>query len=414
MSLELWFANLLAYSLQVGVLTALGALLLRLARVRSPEGALAYWQVLLGAFLCLPALQPWRAVPAAIAGTAFGAASTAGAVAAGAGYGAILPALGGILVAGIAGRLIWLVTGYARLARGRRRASSLDASHAILEPLRNAIGVRPEIYLSTEVAGPVTFGFLRPTVLVPARWLELETGRQRAILCHEFLHVRRGDWFFHAAEEIIRAVLWFHPAIWWLIAEIRLVREQVIDRRVVQFTGAYRPYVEALLAFADVGVDSRTAAAPAFSRRRHLARRISSILEEVSMTKFRLLASLAAVTLCLAVAGVFAVRLFPLQAQDSAVHSVSEKGVVGPKVLSKIDPEYTKDAKGAQIEGTVVVNLEVHPDGRAYHQRIARSLDPGLDRNAMDAISKWRFQPATKDGKAIAVSATIEVNYRLK
>ncbi|PYT30874.1 MAG: hypothetical protein DMG57_06945 [Acidobacteria bacterium] len=51
--------------------------------------------------------------------------------------------------------------------------------------------------------------------------------------------------------------------------------------------------------------------------------------------------------------------------------------VVAPKVLSKVDPEYTKSAKDAGTEGTVVVDLEVHPDGRAHNMRIERSLDPG-------------------------------------
>jgi TonB family protein len=154
-------------------------------------------------------------------------------------------------------------------------------------------------------------------------------------------------------------------------------------------------------------------AAPAFSRRHHLTRRISSILEEVSMTKSRFITSLAIITLCLAVAGTFAIRMFPLHAQNRTVHNVSEPGVVAPRVLYKIEPPYTQDARDAKIAGTVVVRLEVDPDGRAHNLYIARSLDPGLDHNALDAISNWRFQPAMKDGRPIAVNATIEVNFRL-
>ena len=131
------------------------------------------------------------------------------------------------------------------------------------------------------------------------------------------------------------------------------------------------------------------------------------------MTKSRIIASLAAITLCLAVAGAFAIRMFPLHAQNRTVHRVSEPGVVGPKVLYKIDPAYTQDARAAKINGTVVVDLEVHPDGRAHNLRIQRSIDPGLDHNALDAISNWRFQPAMKDGRPVVVSATIEVNFRL-
>ena len=60
-----------------------------------------------------------------------------------------------------------------------------------------------------------------------------------------------------------------------------------------------------------------------------------------------------------------------------------------------------------------MVDLEVHPDGRAHNLRIERALDPGLDQRALEAISAWRFQPATKNGKPIVVKATIEINFKL-
>jgi TonB family protein len=59
------------------------------------------------------------------------------------------------------------------------------------------------------------------------------------------------------------------------------------------------------------------------------------------------------------------------------------------------------------------MNVEVHPDGRAHNLQIERALDPGLDQNALEAVSAWRFQPATKDGRPVAVKATIEINFRL-
>ncbi len=338
--------------------------------------------------------------------------------------GAAHPSVFTLLIAAVAvgalARLIWLGIGYAQLRRCRRRARPVDARNTEIERLQAALGLRPRVYVSSEIPGPVTFGCLRPAILLPSRWLELDRVSRTSIVCHEFLHVRRNDWAFHAAEEIIRALLWFHPAIWWLIAEIRLAREEVIDRMVVRITGAPRPYVEALLAFA--GVDSHMAAAPAFARRRHLARRISSILQEDSMTKSRLIASLASVTLCVAAAGTLAIQLFPLHAPfvahaaaaqpERKVYKIGE-GITPPRVVSKVDPQYTKAARKAKIQGTVVVKLEVHPDGRAHSMRVARSLDPGLDRKALEAISRWTFAPSTKDGAPVAVEATIEVNFRL-
>jgi TonB family protein len=59
------------------------------------------------------------------------------------------------------------------------------------------------------------------------------------------------------------------------------------------------------------------------------------------------------------------------------------------------------------------VELEVQPDGKAHNLQIMRSLDPGLDQSALDAISHWRFQPGTKNGLPATVRATIEINFRL-
>jgi TonB family protein len=406
-----WFVNAVAYWLQVGVISMAAALGARMARVRSPECALACWQGLLGAFMLLPLLEPRNTGPAAFTGFSFSSAAAARVPSLGAAYIPVLPLLGSIVLAGIAARLVWLVTGYLRLRQWRREASPLVANHAAIEPLRATFHSPVEVYVSPQVRAPVTFGLRPAAVLLPARWLDLETSLQRAIVCHEFLHVRRRDWGFHVAEEIIRALAWFHPAVWWLTAEIRLAREQVIDSRVVRLTGARRPYVEALLAFADV--ERATAAAPAFSPRYHLKQRIASIVEEVSVKKSRLIVSFAGIALCVVAAGTLAIRTFPLQAQDRHIHDVSEPGVSAPKVIYKVDPNYTQEARDVKIEGTVVVDLEVYPDGKAHNLKVKRTLDPGLDQRALDAISAWRFQPATKNGKPIAVKATIEINFKL-
>jgi TonB family protein len=464
MNPESWFANLVAYWLQVAVITALAAVLLRAFRLRAPEVTLAWLQSLLGACLMLPALEPWTIPP-----TTWVAGNTANAVrisAAGATYPSARTLLIAVVAAGIVARLVWLAMGYARLCQYGRRAQPFHADQAGIDRWPWAGSACPRVCVSSEVPGPVTFGFLRPMVLLPARWLNLDPMKRNAILCHEFLHVRRKDWLFHMAEEVIRALLWFHPAIWWLTGEIRLVREQVVDRRVVGLTGSIRSYVEVLLAFA--GVDT-SGAAPAFTARRHLARRVTSLVEEVSMTKYRSLVSLAGITLCLAAAGAVAVWSFPLQSvrstfitkddtpgvvggviqgipggvgggviggvaggvaggvvggvpggqtvaavpQEAPAHRVGEKGLVAPKLLHKVEPAYTKEAKDAKIEGTVVLNVEVHPDGRAHNMHVERSLDPGLDQKALEAVKLWEFRPGKKDGKPVAVAATIEINFRL-
>ena len=88
-------------------------------------------------------------------------------------------------------------------------------------------------------------------------------------------------------------------------------------------------------------------------------------------------------------------------------------GVSAPSVLFKVDPEYSEEARKAKYSGTVLLSLIVDPDGKARDIRVVRSLGLGLDEKAMEAVAKWRFKPGMKDGRMVAVRATIEVNFRL-
>lgn len=88
-------------------------------------------------------------------------------------------------------------------------------------------------------------------------------------------------------------------------------------------------------------------------------------------------------------------------------------GVSAPRLTYKVEPEYSEEARKAKYQGTVVLAVEVWPDGLAHNIRVLRSLGLGLDEKAIEAVEKWKFQPGRKDGKPVRVAATIEVNFRL-
>src|SRR5689334_20883979 len=88
-------------------------------------------------------------------------------------------------------------------------------------------------------------------------------------------------------------------------------------------------------------------------------------------------------------------------------------GVTAPTLLSKIEPEYSEEARKAKHQGTVTLYIQVDPSGRAINMKVMHSLGLGLDEKAMEAVKKWRFKPGTKDGKPVTVEAQIEVNFRL-
>ena len=88
-------------------------------------------------------------------------------------------------------------------------------------------------------------------------------------------------------------------------------------------------------------------------------------------------------------------------------------GVQAPRLESKTEPQYTEEARNAKIQGTVVVTVDISPEGRATNIEVMRSLEPALDMKAIEAVKQWQFKPGMKDGVPVTVRANIEVNFRL-
>jgi TonB family protein len=88
-------------------------------------------------------------------------------------------------------------------------------------------------------------------------------------------------------------------------------------------------------------------------------------------------------------------------------------GVSAPQLVFKVEPEYSEEARKAKFQGTVVLYVVVDAQGLPRDLKVVRPLGLGLDQKAIEAVQKWRFKPGQKDGHPVAVSAQIEVNFRL-
>lgn len=84
-----------------------------------------------------------------------------------------------------------------------------------------------------------------------------------------------------------------------------------------------------------------------------------------------------------------------------------------PVPIYKIEPEYSEEARKAKFSGTVLLSVVIDANGTTRDIHVTRPLGLGLDEKAIEAVSKWRFRPAMKNGKPVAVQAQIEVNFRL-
>jgi TonB family protein len=85
--------------------------------------------------------------------------------------------------------------------------------------------------------------------------------------------------------------------------------------------------------------------------------------------------------------------------------------IVPPKVIERVEPEDTEEARLASLEGTVQVLCEIGADGSVRDAQVNRGLGLGLDERAVEAVRKWKFAPGTYDGRPVAMQTTVEVEY---
>jgi len=244
---------------------------------------------------------------------------------------------------------------------------------------------------------------------LPARFPDLPLPMQQAILCHEMLHVERHDWLFTVAEEVVRAVFWFHPAIWWLLSEIQLAREQAVDQRVVAVTGARDPYVDALLTIAGAGTQLDLAPAPLFLRRRHLKQRVMGILKERNMSKSALFSALAASIALTAAACWFVTGAIPLAAAPQVLADAGGVSVNlnGAPLVHRAPVAYPASAIAKAIQGTVVVQVKLDANGEVADASVMSGPEE-LRKPVMQSVLNWHF---AKD--AASSTRTVSVDFTL-
>jgi protein TonB len=91
-------------------------------------------------------------------------------------------------------------------------------------------------------------------------------------------------------------------------------------------------------------------------------------------------------------------------------------GVTSPRLLKEVKPNYTGDAVRGKVQGAVLLEAVVLPDGSVdpNRVRVVRSLDRGLDQQAVHAVKGWHFRPGTFDGRPVAVVVHVELTFTLR
>lgn len=98
------------------------------------------------------------------------------------------------------------------------------------------------------------------------------------------------------------------------------------------------------------------------------------------------------------------------QSSDRPAH---RGGVLAPALIHKVEAEYPPAARRKGLEGVAVLSAEIGKDGVPIHVRVLQTLDPVLDKNAVEALKQWRFRPAEAEGKPVSTEAKIEFQFHL-
>ena len=98
---------------------------------------------------------------------------------------------------------------------------------------------------------------------------------------------------------------------------------------------------------------------------------------------------------------------------SSGIYPAGKQGVTVPQVIYNPEPGFSDEARKAKMQGVVTLLLVVGKDGRTYNIRVGQSLGMGLDEKAMEAVSRWRFKPATLNGQPVATQIAVEVDFHL-
>jgi TonB family protein len=263
---------------------------------------------------------------------------------------------------------------------------------------------------SPAVAVPMTWGVLRPQILLPVEARTWTNETRDLVVRHEAAHVASRDWAWQMFARVITAALWFHPLAWMAERRLRDEAERAADDAVLASGTDPVGYADELVRVArSMAMTSARIAAVGMVERSSLEQRVRHVLDRSVSRRPAGWIARAAIAVFVTALGVSATPL-----QEQPVYQVGDEGVSDPKVIKDVRPQYSKEALEKQIQGEVALEGVVTEQGTMTDLRVLKSLEPSLDQAAIDAALQWRFEPARKDGKPVRVRVTLIMSFRLK
>jgi D-alanyl-D-alanine endopeptidase (penicillin-binding protein 7) len=403
-----------------------------LVALRNARPETRYAVACLGLLLCLA----WPTIDLTLLLRAGEAAGGGGFPARGAAAGATRPDEGGLLAwlgrnlgwivalwAGCAGALgLRMGVGLLWIGRAARVQACDPAWQDRLSRLAERCGLGRGVRLRVVdgLASPITAGWWRPVVLVPASLLAgMPPHLLEALLAHELGHVRRHDYLVNLLQNVIESLLFYHPAVWWLSRRIRAEREQIADDFAARHLGEPRRLALALSELEKLQFSSHHLAQAAnggdlMARIRRLLRPSAQALNWKAAIPVLGLAVVCAAC-AHAPAGSAVDALDRTSAQQT---SVQRTGANRPAIVdfrSCRKPEYPHEDIAARHEGTVTLAFTVDEHGAVEGASVRKSSGyASMDEAARGALALCSFTPALKDGVPVRVTVPVQYVWTLR
>ncbi len=350
-----------------------------------------------------PAITAWAvyARPMAISAGVTGLAGAVSRVVAAAGSG-VAPASGafelwvlriwalGVLVFSL--RLVWSSRHVYKL---RRTGTPAEAGLvAVVARLVDRMGVSRavRVLISALADTPSVVGWLRPVILIPpACLLGLTAEQLETIIAHEIAHILRHDYLVNVLQSVVEALLFYHPAVWWISARIRRERELCCDDMVVERCGNALGYARALTSLERLRTGQQTLALG--STDGALSYRVRRLLGDAATERQGPSRMAGILVLCLGIVCLaLPLGLARLQAQEVSGADGLAVSVQGAKVERRFPLGYEPELLSDQIRETVSVQVTLTAGGSVSDARVlAGPLQLGAVVRA--SILRWQFAP---------------------
>ncbi|MGB4246350.1 MAG: M56 family metallopeptidase, partial [Pseudohongiellaceae bacterium] len=294
--------------------------------------------------------------------------------------------------------LLRLGIGVMRLAQLRQQADFVDAPSQLnaLEDSRHRLGIsrRIDLRISNQVVSPVSFGLLRPQVILPDHAQSWSAPILQDVLVHELSHIKRLDWLSMLLGYLIVSVFWFNPLAWLVLRKLNEETENCCDAAVVYDGRSNTDYAESLLSVARVCAHSHRAEsgqkllAQTMLDQTTLQSRITQILEDkiMKISELKKQRRNVAAILLLLTAGLLTVM------GSTQVVSAQQREEMFP--LNTVEPMYPTLAAAQSIEGWVVVEFTVTETGDVGDARVVDAEPSDIfNASALRAVSQFRFSP---------------------